>query len=399
MSVCRRSEMKRITELSGDTTAFASTVDAIFFLVLVSVAAIILMPSITTDGQYDASRYTATQDLETHLLETLLNGKIDDFGYNLSPIAINNLSLPNSSLAIDVADAVLGKHQHHRTLSDLIAEDMLLGISRVENNNHTPISPLAEEHRTRTRSAIRSYLGSTIGGRYDYQFEARWIPVQGYPLESHIVVGNVPPSDAIRQSIMITLPLTHRVSRDDILDPINDTVLTYLNTSLTSVRSTAYHAAFNQSITVASYDASLMITELVFPSDHLGSLLRPGSYTSNEQRGLMGDPQAINCTPDLMMATQLIEHMVSVLNLTNLTVPIELSSSAITQIEDELVTVNQQQISSVINEELSDEINKTVTLMANSSRSYQTTALRDKQVDSIYRTVNTAGVDVVLSLW
>ncbi|MEA1985321.1 MAG: hypothetical protein U9N13_06680 [Euryarchaeota archaeon] len=391
--------MKRITELSKDTTAFASTVDAIFFLVLVSVAAVILMPSITADGQYDASRYTATQDLETHLLETLLNGKIDDFTYTLSPTAITNLSLPNSSLATDATAAVLGKHQHHRTLSDLIAEDMLLGLSRVENNNHTPINPMAKEHRTRTRSVIRSYLDSTIGGRYDYQLEARWIPVQGYPLESHIVVGNVPPSDAIRQSIMITLPLTQRVSRNAILDPINNTVLTDLNTSLPIVRSTAYHVAFNQSITVASHDASLMITELVFPADHLRSLLRSGSYTSNEQRGLMGDPQAINCTPDLIMATQLIEHMISVLNLTTLTVPTELSSSAITQIEDDLVPLNQHQISSAINEDLSDEINTTVTLMANSSRPDQTTALRDKQVDSIYRTVNTAGVDVVLSLW
>ncbi|MCD4703464.1 MAG: hypothetical protein K8R64_04100 [Methanosarcinaceae archaeon] len=391
--------MKRITELSDNTTAFASTVDAIFFLVLVSVAAVILMPSITADGQYDAARYTATQDFETHLLETLLNGKIDDFGYTLSPTTIINLSMPNSSIATDATDAVLGKHQHHRTLSDLIAEDMLLGLSVVGNNSYTPINPMAEEHGTQTRDAIRSYLDSTIGRRYDYRFETRWVPFNGFPLESRIVVGNVPLPDAIRQSAMITLPLAHRVSRDAILGPINDTVLADMNTSLPAMRSTAYHAAFNQSITVASHDASLMITELVFPADHLRSLLRSGSHTSNEQRGLMGDPQTINCTPDLMMATQLIEHMTTALNLTNLTVSTKLSSSAVTQIEDEMVLMNQRQIMTSMNEELSGGINATVALMVNSSGPEQTTALRDKQVDSIYRTVNTAGVDVVLSLW
>ena len=44
--------------------AFSSTLDAIFFLVLISISAVILLPNIAAEDQYRTAGYISTQKMD-----------------------------------------------------------------------------------------------------------------------------------------------------------------------------------------------------------------------------------------------------------------------------------------------------------------------------------------------
>ena len=87
-----------------DQTAFSSTIDAMFFLVMISIAAILLMPAIMADNQYDAAGYTAIQEFDTHLLESLLSSSADDFEYEITPLYIHSMVSHKDSTEFEIYD-------------------------------------------------------------------------------------------------------------------------------------------------------------------------------------------------------------------------------------------------------------------------------------------------------
>ncbi|KGK99407.1 hypothetical protein LI82_05270 [Methanococcoides methylutens] len=385
------------TKLIEDQRAFSSTADALFFLVLISIATVIIMPSIMAERQYDAAAYTATQDFDTHLLSSVLNSNIDEFEYEITPLAITGITLPENTIINDPINTIFGRQQHHRTFADMIAEDMILTLSIEANGTTRYINPIAQEHKEQTSTAIASYLDKRIGGRYNYHLEANWEPVEDYPLKSSISVGMTPPYDAVRQSSRITLPLNTRTSRDKLFVNINDSMLEELHNSSNTTKFCAYHQAFNKTIEEAAASTAVLVTDIVFPSDYLRSLISQDQTKSTENI-FISNPQDENKGTEMLMAAYILNYSTNTTYGTSY-MPAELNNSIVSTIERKIIDHNQHNIATHLHNNMDPEINETVSQMVNSTNITTTKELRTVQVDQIYRKINKAYLDITLSIW
>ena len=385
-----------------DQTAFSSTVDAMFFLVMISIAAVILMPSIMADNQYDAAGYTAIQEFDTHLLESILSSSMDEFEYEIKTLAVVNISIPSNSITQGPMKTLFGKEQNHRTFSDIVAESMALNLMMDNNGSRMYLNPIAKEHSTATTAMMKSYLDSKIGGRYNYRFEAHWYPVSGFPLGSDIIVGDVAPNDAIRQNAKLTLPFTFVASKNDIFETVNDSILANArgNSSNETMRE-ILHDGFNDSINVAARGSAEMIVGLIFPSEHLDSLNKTGSGTQSDRLGIISTPDAVDTLdPDLVIAAYLLDYTANTVVGLDMEIPADIIlSEMVDRVEEALVNVMQDRIASQLKVDMMNEINSTVTDIISASDFDSARTLRDAQVESIYRRVNSGGVDIELMLW
>ncbi len=384
--------------------AMSSIMDALFFLMMISIATVILFPSIMADRQYDAAEYTAVRDLDTHLLSSLLSSEVEAFEYQIDPLAMSNLSIPNSSLTANPMDTMFGKQQQHRTYSDLITEDILLGLGVARNGTYTPINPIAQQHGTQTEKVLKQYLDRKLGGRYEYNLDARWQPVKGYPVKSHLMIGNNPPDDAIRQSAMLTLPLSEKVDKKEITEKLNDSFLERTANYPNGTKSILYREAFNSSIKEASTTSATFITEMIFPADYLSSLLTVDQtcvgYMSYVRPPRNNQVPTTERGQDLLIAAYIMNH--SATTLLGQPRPIDpenINNTIIDTIENELIETNRDNIASILKEQLNDQIDTTVETMAKSTELNETKSLRDKQIENICNQVEPGNIEVILSLW
>ncbi len=385
-----------------DQTAFSSTIDAMFFLVMISIAAILLMPAIMADNQYDAAGYTAIQEFDTHLLESLLSSSADDFEYEITPLAVVNISIPSNSITQGPVKTLFGKEQNHRTFSDIVAESMALNLMMENNGSRIYLNPIAKEHSTATTAMMQSYLDSKIGGRYNYRFEAHWYPVSGFPLGSDIIVGDTPPHDAIRQNAKLTLPFTYVASKYDIFETVNDSVLAdALGSSSNETMRAVLHNGFNNSINTAAKGSAEMIVDSIFPSEHLNSLNNIEQGTQNGGLGIISTPDSADTLdPNLVIAAYLLNYTANTVVGLDMEIPVDIIlSDMVSMVEQELIDAMQEQIASQLKTDMSDEINSTINGIIDSSDFGSAQSLRDVQVESIHRRVNSGGVDIELMLW
>ncbi|MGM0770884.1 MAG: DUF7284 family protein [Halobacteriota archaeon] len=386
-------------KFTEDQRAFSTTIDALFFLVLISVATAILLPSITADRQYDAASYTATQDFDTHLLSSLLNSNLDEFEYEINTLAITGITIPKNSIMSEPMNTMFGRQQKHRTFADMIAEDMILTLENGGNGSSKYINPIAQDHKEQTTTTIASYLDKRTSARYEYHLEANWQPVEDYPLKSYFSVGMKPPYDAVRQSSRITLPINQRIARDELLLTIDDSLLEDLHNSSNTTKYTTYRAAFNDTIKEASLSTAEIITEIVFPTDFLRSLIRQDSTYSSKNE-FISSPKENNTDSEMMITMHILNHSSSTGSIyRENTTPGELNSSIISIIEQKIIENNQHKIEDHLHSELDPGINDTISNMMISKDINTTKEFRDSQVDEIYGKVNNYYVDVTLSIW
>ncbi len=372
-----------------DQAAFSSTIDALFFLVMVSIAAVILMPSIIADNQYEAAEYTAIQEFDTHLLKSLLSIRSDEFEYQIEPLALVNISMPSNNIMQNSVKTLFGREQDHRTFADFLAESMALNLMMDNNGSGIYLNPMAKEHSTVTENIIRSYLDNKIGGRYNYRFESHWYPVSGFQLGSDIIVGNASPPDSIRQNAKIALPFAYVISKNDIFEAVNDPVLSdALGSSSNEMMHEKLHDGFNNSIDAAARGSAVMIVRSTFPSAHMVSI----NKTSYDPEGVLD--------PDLVVAACILNYTANAIAGMDVDIPEDIIlSDLVSLVEAGLVFAMQEQIAFQLKTDMSGEINSTVSGIINSSDFDDAKVLRDTQVESICKRVDCSVVNVELMIW
>ncbi|MEZ5333776.1 MAG: hypothetical protein R2741_00290 [Methanolobus sp.] len=76
-----------------------------------------------------------------------------------------------------------------------------------------------------------------------------------------------------------------------------------------------------------------------------------------------------------------------------------ISFDLIDEINKSITEHNNEQISRYIMDYRGDEINQTIALMCDTTDSNMRYELANKQLDTIYRTANPGGADIVLMIW
>jgi hypothetical protein len=385
------------------------------------------MPSMQAEKQYTAAGYVTSLELDTFMLESLLSCKLDSFEYEISPLSALNISIPENSVVKSPFHTLFEKEQKHRTFADVITEYLTLSLKvtnqgpiKVSNNTSSKNSPvllnsLAADYSTRDSEAISAYLDQKIAGRFSYRFEAYWCPVEAFPLESELIIGEEPPVNAVRQSIKFSMPLSSgttsssTTSRDTLLACANDSVLAAALNSSDKEASNALFQAFNASLDTAAEGGAQVIVELLFPSDYYGSAFGEETDESFQTLlyGVSGDPNAKNSSSvETIFNTYLSDALVSGFQLDsesypeNASQPPDNTSAAdLSSLKEILAAHIKNQIRTKLESQYSGELNRTVYSIREAKNLSEAQAFRDSFIDSVSRKTKPAGARIVLSLW
>ncbi|WP_340818823.1 hypothetical protein [Methanolobus sp. WCC4] len=391
------------TDILTDERGFSSSIDAILFLILVSISAVILMPSLVADEQYRSASYTSAQDMDTYLLNTIMSSTVDDFGYTLKPteLAGIDVNLSEHSILEDAEKTIFEKEQQHRTFSDLVAEGLVLSLYKEENGTRKALNPMTKMQGIETEKSIEAHLERTIGQRYDYRFEAHWQPVTGYIVQSEIIAGEEAPVNAVKQKARITLPVTYSIPMDDIYGPFNEsTIYSAINSPDPDKE---LHDMFNKSILIASEGSALIITDIVFPYEYLSSLNGTEFSVDSEQLACLTGPATQNYSnPVIQSVLGCMNYTVNDLYGLSITIDPEEQSinlDLVDTVNTLIIDENTRLISGHIKDRHSDDIDRTIAIICNATDNSTRYELASSELDEIYRTANTGGADIVLMIW
>ncbi|MDY0386686.1 MAG: hypothetical protein RBT65_06045 [Methanolobus sp.] len=391
------------TEIFRDENAFSTSIDAILFLILVSISAVILLPSIAADEQYRSASYTSAQLMDICLMNTIMSSTVDEFEYTLKPtdLAGINVNLSENSILENAEKTIFTKEQRHRSFSDLVAEGLVLSLYQTENSTKKTLNPMTKIQRFETEKLIEAHLERTIGQRYNYRFEAHWQPVVGYKVQSDIVIGEEVPETAIKQKARTSLPVRYLVTKERIYDPFNETSI--YNAVNSPEPDKELHEMFNSSIEIASVGSAEIITDIVFPYDYLSSLNSTEISVNSEQLACLTGPDDANySSPVTQSALGCMNYTINDLYGLNITINPEeqsVSLDIVDTVNTVIMDVNTKLIADHIKNYQSDDINQTITLISNATDNSTRYELANTQLDAIYRTANPAGADIVLIIW
>jgi hypothetical protein len=404
----RGEKEKLAVECSGYSTVF----DALFLLVLISLAGIVLMPSMQAENQYYAAGYTTSSEHDIYLLESMFSCKLEDFEYEISPLEALNISIPENSVVENSSHALFRKEQKHRTFADLVAEYLALSLAISTNdlndgsnnaNNDSPVflNPLAADYSSRDAEAISAYLDQKAAGRFCYRFEAYWRPIEIFPMQSELIIGEEPPANAIRQSTKLSMPLyASTPSKAALLTSVNDSVLESSLNSSDEEAGKMLFQAFNASLDAAALEGAEAVTGLLFPSDYFGSVFGEESEESFQTMlyGVSEKPVEGNSGEEVF-AAYFSDLLKAGFPVDSVAFPENASTTDLPLLEDLMTEYIKGEIRAELEAEFSGEINETVYSILEAQDLSEARALRDVHVNSVYRQINPGGARIVLSFW
>jgi competence protein ComGC len=191
-----------------DEAGFSTTLDIFLFLVMISISAVILLPSITGNTQIKSVVETKNQKMSGEVLLTLLNGRVDEFEYTVAGDQMDAIAgeFNNSSIYITTKKLFAGHEIKHKTFADLAAEDAASQWVIYSGGKRLQLNFLMTNYSDSLTGTLGNYLDKQIGDRYDYNFSVVWRPVVNVPVGSDLHIGQPVPKKAYIESTYITMP-------------------------------------------------------------------------------------------------------------------------------------------------------------------------------------------------
>jgi len=199
----------------SDTCGFSTTIDVLIFLVLISIASVILLPTITGNIQVRSVMDSKSQSESSRMLVTILNGRMDEFEYNVAGKEIDSIAgtVNDSSLYLAGKKLILGRELKHRTFADIAAEDAAAQWVIYHNGERIQLNFLLANYTNGLESAMKEYLDSQIEDRYSYNLTVVWRPVVNAPVGSDVRIGDRVPDNAFVETSHIAMPYDIDFSR------------------------------------------------------------------------------------------------------------------------------------------------------------------------------------------
>ncbi len=175
--------------------------DAVFFVVLVSLSGVVLIPALQSDVAIEGSIDKHREHLADEALNTLLVSRADKFSYKVAGDIIDDVA---GSIGIDnssdsglygfILSWLLAREQLHKTYVNLIAENLgcqfKLPFSVLGTNR---FNIFTGDYDRQLKKEIKKSLASYLGDKYGFNFTALWHPIKGIPLGGDIYIGAKPP--------------------------------------------------------------------------------------------------------------------------------------------------------------------------------------------------------------
>lgn len=207
-----------------DSKGFSTALDIFLFLILISISAMILLPSITGNTQIKSALESKNQENSGDILLTLLNGRIDEYEYIVAGQQLDALAgrFNNSSVYITGKKVIAGKELKHKTFSDIAAENTAVQWVIYYNGTRTQLNFMMTNNSNSSRNIMNNYLYRQIGDRYNYNFTVLWRPFTNVPIGGNLDIGEPVPDNAYVESVYITMPYHIGLSRKQVEDIIDN---------------------------------------------------------------------------------------------------------------------------------------------------------------------------------
>ncbi|HEY9207229.1 MAG TPA: hypothetical protein VIO58_15055, partial [Candidatus Methanoperedens sp.] len=212
-------------DICADTRGFSTTFDILLFLFMISIAAVILLPAITGNTQVESALETKSQKQSSQTLFTLLNGRVDEFGYIAGGDQMDALAAPlnitNSSVYMAGKKIIAGKELKHKTFADIAAENAATQWVIYHNGTRIQLNFLMTNYTDSLDGVMKDYLDREIGDRYNYNFAVVWRPFVGVPIGGDVSIGEPAPANAYTESTYITMPYRVEFTRKHVEEIID----------------------------------------------------------------------------------------------------------------------------------------------------------------------------------
>lgn len=207
-----------------DTCGFSTTFDVILFLILISICAVILLPSITGNTQINSALSSKNQENSGDTLLALLNGRVDDFEYTVAGDQMDALAgtFNNSSVYTAGKKIIAGKEMKHKTFSDIAAENAAGQWVIYYNGTRTQLNFMMTNYSNSSRNIMKNYLDTQIGDRYSYNFTVIWRLFTNVPIGGNLDIGEPVPRSAYVESTYLSMPYHTGLTRDQVEEIIDE---------------------------------------------------------------------------------------------------------------------------------------------------------------------------------
>ncbi len=175
--------------------------DAVFFIIMVSLAGVILLPVLRTDIALESSVDKHREEIADETLHTYLVTRADLFDYKFCGTLIDEIAghigIKNTTDGLygSVTHWLLAHEQRHKTYATLLAEylgcQFRLPFSFIGTNQ---INIFVGDFEQQLRNETERFFSSLLSEKYRYNLSAWWHPVRGVPFGGEFCIGEQPPT-------------------------------------------------------------------------------------------------------------------------------------------------------------------------------------------------------------
>ncbi len=184
-----------------DVTGVSVMYDAVFFIIMVSLAGVVLLPVVTTQHSVDTLVDKHRETIVDDALHSFLVSRSDLFRYRFCGTLLDTvaqrigINTTDHGLYNLLSDWFLAHEQRHKTYATLLSEDLgcqfivpfhLYGLNR--------INIFTEEYDRELQNDTKQFFIKYLGDKYRFNFSAWWHPIKEIAFGGGFSVGECPPS-------------------------------------------------------------------------------------------------------------------------------------------------------------------------------------------------------------
>jgi hypothetical protein len=180
--------------------ALAVMYDAVFFVILVSLSGVVLLPALQSDIAMEGSIDKHREHVADEALNTYLVSRADKFSYSVAGDLIDDVAgsigIDNSSSGLykSITSWLLAREQLHKTHANLVAENLACQIRlpvSVFGTNRFNI--FTGDFDRQLKNETKEFFNSYLSDKYSFNFTAIWHPIKGVTFGGELQIGDTPP--------------------------------------------------------------------------------------------------------------------------------------------------------------------------------------------------------------
>lgn len=207
----------------NDVTGVSVMYDAVFFIIMVSLAGVVLLPAVITQHSVDTLVDKHREDIVDDALHSFLVSRADLFHYRFCGTLLDTVA---QQIGINTTDHGLYKvltewflahEQRHKTYAALLSENLgcqfivpfrMCGLNR--------LNIFTEEYDRELQNDTKEFFVKYLGDKYCFNFSAWWHPIKAIPFGGGFWVGECPPrTDCYVARRILMMPYTPVVCFDN----------------------------------------------------------------------------------------------------------------------------------------------------------------------------------------